>query len=91
MRAYPSRESTHLCVPAARIDAPVRRFARRRSPGRRRFSPTGCLRAQPQICAGVVLEGQNMVIRVVILCVYYYRTFYKAVRVGEEESGGHVL
>ena len=26
-----------------------------------------------------------------IVCVYYCRTFYKAVRVGEEESGGHVL
>ena len=25
------------------------------------------------------------------VCVYYCRTFYKAVRVGEEESGGHVL
>ena len=25
------------------------------------------------------------------VCVYYYRTYYKAVRVGEEESGGHVL
>ncbi len=23
------------------------------------------------------------------VCVYYCRTFYKAVRVGEEESGGH--
>jgi len=27
----------------------------------------------------------------VCVCVYYCRTFYKAVRVGEEESGGHVL
>ncbi len=27
----------------------------------------------------------------VTVCVYYCRTFYKAVRVGEEESGGHVL
>ncbi len=26
-----------------------------------------------------------------LVCVYYCRTFYKAVRVGEEESGGHVL
>ena len=25
------------------------------------------------------------------LFVYYCRTYYKAVRVGEEESGGHVL
>jgi hypothetical protein len=25
------------------------------------------------------------------VCVYYCRTYYKAVRVGEEESGGHVL
>ena len=25
------------------------------------------------------------------VCVYYCRTFYKAVRVWEEESGGHVL
>ena len=28
---------------------------------------------------------------IVSVCVYYCRTFYKAVRVGEEESGGHVL
>ena len=28
---------------------------------------------------------------VLCVCVYYCRTFYKAVRVGEEESGGHVL
>jgi hypothetical protein len=41
VRAQPSREPTHLCVPAARTDAALRRFARRRSPGRRRFSPTG--------------------------------------------------
>jgi len=27
----------------------------------------------------------------VCVCVYYCRTYYKAVRVGEEESGGHVL
>ena len=28
----------------------------------------------------------------VLVCVFYYcRTYYKAVRVGEEESGGHVL
>ncbi len=27
----------------------------------------------------------------VCVCVYYCRTFYKAVRVGEEESGGRVL
>ena len=26
-----------------------------------------------------------------VLCVYYCRTYYKAVRVGEEDSGGHVL
>ena len=26
-----------------------------------------------------------------VVCVYYCRTYYKAVRVGEEESGGHVL
>jgi hypothetical protein len=25
------------------------------------------------------------------VCVYYCRTYYKTVRVGEEESGGHVL
>ena len=25
------------------------------------------------------------------VCVYYCRTYYKAVRVGEEDSGGHVL
>jgi len=25
------------------------------------------------------------------VCVYYCRTYYKAVRGGEEESGGHVL
>jgi len=31
------------------------------------------------------------VIYVCPVCVYYCRTFYKAVRVGEEESGGHVL
>jgi len=41
VRAHPSCEPTHLCVPAARTDAALRRFARRRSPGRRRFSPTG--------------------------------------------------
>jgi hypothetical protein len=28
-----------------------------------------------------------VVIRMVCVCVYYCRTFYKAVRVGEEESG----
>ena len=44
VRAHPSCEPTHLCVPAARTDAALRRFARRRSPGRRRFSPTGCPR-----------------------------------------------
>jgi len=27
----------------------------------------------------------------VCVCVYYCRTYYKAVRVGEEDSGGHVL
>ncbi len=25
------------------------------------------------------------------VCVYYCRTYYKAVRVGEEDCGGHVL
>jgi len=25
------------------------------------------------------------------VCVYYFRTYYKAVRGGGEESGGHVL
>ncbi len=27
----------------------------------------------------------------VTVCVYYCRTYYKSVRVGEEDSGGHVL
>jgi hypothetical protein len=44
VRAQPSRESTHLCVPAARTDAALRLFARW-LPGRRRFSPTGLPRA----------------------------------------------
>ena len=35
-----------------------------------------------KVCADISSES---------LCVYYYRTYYKAVRVGEEESGGHVL
>jgi hypothetical protein len=35
LRAHPSCEPTHLCVPAARTDAALRRFARCRSPGTR--------------------------------------------------------
>jgi hypothetical protein len=41
-------------------------------------------------------SGREMVAKVELrqghrVCVYYCRTYYKAVRVGEEESGGHVL
>ena len=37
------------------------------------------------------LEPECLDVCVYYVCVYYCRTFYKAVRVGEEESGGHVL
>jgi hypothetical protein len=40
---------------------------------------------------GHVAEAKTNVIEAGRVCVYYCRTFYKAVRVGEEESGGHVL
>ena len=41
-------------------------------------------RQPPEKTARQEVEGE-------CVCVYYCRTFYKAVRVGEEESGGHVL
>jgi hypothetical protein len=56
VRAHPSCEPTHLCVPAARTDAALRRFARRRSPGRRRFSPTGqCLKVRGPISQMILM------------------------------------
>ena len=36
-------------------------------------------------------QRESATFRLARVCVYYCRTFYKAVRVGEEESGGHVL
>ena len=45
----------------------------------------------PKSCIFQVIYSVSMVQRCIV-CVYYYSTYYKAVRGGgEEESGEHVL
>ena len=71
VRAQPSREPTHLCVPAASTDASLRLFARRRSSGRRRFSPTGLPAREPGFGRPEYERGTGLVIRVVIRMVIH--------------------
>ena len=51
----------------------------------------GCQIGSDAFFVVVYLLGSELRIVGRRVCVYYCRTFYKAVRVGEEESGGHVL
>jgi hypothetical protein len=57
-----------------------------------RFSTHRAARVGPQR-SRVRSTGSDdrWILLVECVCVYYCRTYYKAVRVGEEESGGHVL
>jgi hypothetical protein len=56
--------------------------------GRRRVEDMCYERRRAEAC---VDESAHHALGPVRVCVYYCRTYYKAVRVGEEESGGHVL
>jgi benzoyl-CoA reductase/2-hydroxyglutaryl-CoA dehydratase subunit BcrC/BadD/HgdB len=70
-----------------------------------RYHISNMLERAPNICPAEMYAYQSTIQRNICIhmldcpadmyaydgCVYYCRTFYKAVRVGEEESGGHVL